>query len=125
MHTGTDERISRKRRNSKAKPSQQTAIRIAKRFISEVEGKGISIRHAILFGSFAKNKQHEWSDIDLALVSDDFNGVRFWDNRLIQDIKIKKPYSDVETHTYNTVEFEKGDNGFIDKEIKAYGISLI
>ncbi len=83
------------------------------------------VRHAILFGSYARNEQNELSDIDLALFADEFQGVRFWDNRLIQDIKIQKPYFDIETHTYNTDEFERGDNGFIDEEIKPKGIVIL
>ncbi len=83
------------------------------------------MRHAILFGSYARNEQNELSDIDLALFADEFQGVRFWDNRLIQDIKIQKPYFDIETHTYNTAEFERGDNGFIDEEIKQKGIVIL
>lgn len=83
------------------------------------------IRHAILFGSFARNEQNELSDIDLALFADEFQNIRFLDNRLIQDIKIKKPYIDIETHTYNTADFESGDNGFIDEEIKPKGIVIL
>ncbi len=105
--------------------TQQAAIALAKAFISEVQAKGLHVRHAILFGSYARNEQNELSDIDLALVADEFQGVRFLDNRLIQDIKIKRPYYDIETHTYNTSEFERGDNGFIDEEIKPKGIVIL
>jgi uncharacterized protein len=105
--------------------TQQTAIALAKQFVFEVQATGLHVRHAILFGSFAQNQQNELSDIDLALVADEFEGIRFLDNRLIQDIKIKKPYFDIEIHTYNTAEFERGDNGFIDEEIKPKGIVIL
>lgn len=39
----------------------------------------IAIRQAILFGSYAKGDYQEWSDIDIALVSDKFEGGRIKD----------------------------------------------
>ena len=104
--------------------NQQSAIALAKRFIAEVQAKGLHVRHAILFGSYARNEQHEWSDIDIALSADEFEGVRFFDNRLIQDIKTKKIYSDIETHTYNIADFEGDEDGFLEQEIKGKGIVI-
>lgn len=118
VNTGTS-------RGTQKQLTQQAAITLAKEFVFEVQAKGLHVRHAILFGSYARNEQNELSDIDLALFADEFQGVRFWDNRLIQDIKIQKPYFDIETHTYNTDEFERGDNGFIDEEIKPKGIVIL
>lgn len=112
-------------RGTQKQLTQQATITLAKAFVLEVQAKGLHVRHAILFGSYARNEQNELSDIDLALFADEFQGVRFWDNRLIQDIKIKRPYYDIETHTYNTADFERGDNGFIDEEIKPKGIVIL
>ena len=78
-----------------------------------------------MFGSYARNEQHEWSDIDLALSADEFEGVRFFDNRLIQDIKTKKIYSDIETHTYSIADFESNEDGFLEQEIKGKGIVIL
>ena len=47
--------------------------------IKTIEKNGISISAAYLFGSYAKGKANEWSDIDVALVSDNFSGIRFYD----------------------------------------------
>ncbi len=125
MYTTIHSNIAETSRGTQKQLNQQSAIALAKRFISEVQAKGLHVRHAILFGSFAKNEQHEWSDIDLALFADEFKSVRFTDNRLIQDIKIQKFYVDIETHTYNTADFESGDNGFIDAEIKGKGVVIL
>ncbi|MDZ7878819.1 MAG: nucleotidyltransferase domain-containing protein [Saprospiraceae bacterium] len=105
--------------------NQQSAIALAKRFIAEVQAKGLHVRHAILFGSYARNEQTEWSDIDLALSVDEFEGIRFFDNRLIQNIKTKRIYCDIETHTYSIADFEGKDNGFVEQEIKAKGIIIL
>lgn len=38
--------------------------------------KGIKVEAVILYGSYAHGTPHEWSDIDLAVISPDFEGVR-------------------------------------------------
>lgn len=43
-------------------------------YISLLEDKNIHILQAHLFGSYTKGTADEWSDIDLALVTDDFIG---------------------------------------------------
>jgi predicted nucleotidyltransferase len=46
-------------------------LKEVRRFIDRVK-KEIDIEKVILFGSFAEERQSEWSDIDLAIISDDF-----------------------------------------------------
>jgi len=41
----------------------------------EKASEQIRIDKVILFGSFAMGKQRRWSDIDLAIISDDFKGI--------------------------------------------------
>jgi predicted nucleotidyltransferase len=50
-------------------------IKQMKDFVSIVDSCGIPLRRAILFGSYARNKQTKYSDIDLALVADEFCNV--------------------------------------------------
>jgi uncharacterized protein len=54
------------------------------KLIEELEKNSIHILKAFLFGSYAKGTFHEFSDIDLALVSDAFSGNRFLDKELIR-----------------------------------------
>jgi predicted nucleotidyltransferase len=44
-----------------------------------LEKEKLLIEKVFLFGSYAKNHATEWSDIDLAVVSDDFTGDRMID----------------------------------------------
>lgn len=37
----------------------------------------IEIEKVILFGSFVKGEQKKWSDVDLAIISDDFGKMNF------------------------------------------------
>jgi predicted nucleotidyltransferase len=96
-------------------------VEIIKQFIDEARKDNINITDAILFGSYAKGTYNEYSDIDLAVVSDDFEGNCFYDNRKIRRSKLKASY-DLETHTYRPEEFNE-DNPFV-KEILEYGIRI-
>jgi predicted nucleotidyltransferase len=60
------------------KCSTELAIEIASRY-SDVLKEHINVDKLILFGSFAKNLQHQDSDIDIAVVSPDFTGDRVAD----------------------------------------------
>ena len=102
--------------------TQNTAIDTVKKYIQEIEEQGIHLNTVFLYGSFAKDKQHEWSDIDVALVADQFTGFGFIDKKLFSIIGIKKPYIRIESKTYKTEYFQKGDP-FIE-EIKKTGIKI-
>jgi len=54
------------------------ASKIINQFLSELQ-KHIFVSRIILFGSYAKSQQDKWSDIDLAVISDDFNDVPYLD----------------------------------------------
>lgn len=52
-----------------------------KEYLSELNNRGFNIIAAYLFGSFARGDWNEASDIDLAVVSDKFEGNRFLDRQ--------------------------------------------
>ncbi len=103
--------------------TQKNAINIAQEFVDAIVDSGVHLKKAILFGSFAKNEQRKWSDIDLALVADEFSGVGYFDGNYFLKIKISdKKFTPIEAHTFPTEYFEKGDP-FIE-EIQKTGIVL-
>ena|SRR3989344_4579086 len=55
---------------------QKTDLEFVKKF-KEKLGKLIVLKRLILFGSRATGEMHKWSDFDLMIVSDDFNGKQF------------------------------------------------
>jgi|APTNR8051073442_1049403.scaffolds.fasta_scaffold01627_8 predicted nucleotidyltransferase len=101
---------------------QQAAINTVKRFAEAIRKQGIDLKAVILFGSYARGEQREWSDIDVALVADEFIGVSFEDIKRFIDVTIQKPYLFIESHTFNTSEFYEG-NPFI-SEIRRTGIVI-
>ena len=96
---------------------RETAINRSKEFVNELLSLQLNLRKAILFGSFAKNQQKEWSDIDIALIADEFIGFGYEDRKYFAKINIQKSYSMIQTKTYATAYFEKGDP-FINEIIK-------
>jgi predicted nucleotidyltransferase len=102
--------------------TQQTAINTVRDYAREIGNSGVVLKYVILYGSYAKGTQHEWSDIDVALVADDFEGLPN-DHYSFASIAIKKPYLRIETVTYPTDYFLQGDP-FIE-EITKTGINIL
>lgn len=108
----------------KKKITKQSAIKIARQFIDAILASGFPLKKAILFGSYVQNKQRPESDIDIALIADEFIGVGFFDLKYFVNVKIsKEQYAAIETHTFNTDYFRSGDP-FI-REIEKTGIPLL
>lgn len=101
---------------------RETAINRSKEFVHEIISLRLTLRKAFLFGSYARGRQTEWSDIDIALIADEFTGFGYEDRKYFAKINILKPYSMIQTKTYSTEYFEKGDP-FIEEIIKT-GIVL-
>lgn len=87
-------------------------------FINLLEENDFKIQRAYLFGSYAHGNQDEWSDIDLALVSDKFIGNRYLDMLSLNEYILKVgpdisplPFSfeDFENSMFARDEIEKKD----------------
>jgi len=103
--------------------TQSFVIDTVRNYAREIRDAGVNLRKVILYGSFAKGTQHEWSDIDVALVADEFTGFAFDDYDLFPHVSIKNPYMWIEPRTYPTDYFIESDP-FIE-EIKKTGIEII
>lgn len=101
--------------------TRETAIATARSFIKDCELSGLNFYKVVLFGSAARNLTHEWSDIDLLLISDQFGENVFENLKLYSKINIRYPI--IETHPYPTSYFKEGDD-FIN-EITKEGIEIV
>jgi tRNA nucleotidyltransferase (CCA-adding enzyme) len=96
---------------------RNAVIEIVRNYASDIiETHGVHLRMVILYGSFARGTQHEWSDIDVALVADEFTGAPE-DYDFFPSVGIRKPYTRIEAMTYPTDYFRKG-SPFIKKKKK-------
>ena len=90
-------------------------------YINLIEQNNIHIQKVVLYGSYAKGTYNELSDIDLAIVSEDFEGIRILDKDKIRKFNIQIN-SDISPMTYRPEDFNE-DNPFV-LEILKYGIVL-
>lgn len=97
-------------------------IKEIRSLIKSLEKGHIIINAAYLFGSYAKGTAHEWSDIDVAVVSDDFCGVSFYDfKRLIPLIRDYNSF--IEIHPFKSEDFDPNEDLFV-KEIVETGVKI-
>ncbi len=101
--------------------TRENAISTARSFVNDCQSNGLIFHKVFLFGSVVKNTTHEWSDIDLLLISDQFSDNVFENLKLYSKINIKYPI--IETHPYPTKYYYEGDD-FI-KEISKECIEIL
>lgn len=88
--------------------TRESAIKTAKSFIRDCKLNGLTFYKVFIFGSVAKGNMHEWSDIDLLLISDQFSENVFDNLKMYSKINVKYPI--IETHPYPTDYFKNGDS---------------
>ncbi|MBF0416352.1 MAG: nucleotidyltransferase domain-containing protein [Magnetococcales bacterium] len=74
----------------------QSVVETVKHYLDVVRQKGIPVDFAVLYGSYARGKETEWSDIDVMIVSPLFDPPRqsedvdrIWIATLDADIRIE------------------------------------
>ena len=78
--------------------TQKEVIKNLEKLADEIIHSGIQLRKVVLYGSYAKNQQLKWSDIDVAFVADEFKSIGFEDVKLFSKLLIKHPNTDSATH---------------------------
>lgn len=90
-------------------------------YISNLNSNNFNLKKVILFGSYSKGNYTKWSDIDIAIVSDDFSGDKYEDRKKIARITIDVDYR-IDPLPFNTIDFDY-TNLFV-KEIIDSGILI-
>lgn len=96
-------------------------IEKVKKLKEEFIKNGYKINQIYLFGSFASGKNKKDSDIDVAVVSDDFSGNRFKDSLKIISFKLKVD-NRLEIIPFHSSDFNINDP--LVNEIKKDGIKV-
>ncbi|MBU2586334.1 MAG: nucleotidyltransferase domain-containing protein [Bacteroidetes bacterium] len=103
--------------------NKQYAIEKAKELARALRDHNIKVQAMYLFGSFANgdNADLEWSDIDIAIVSENFVGFRLEDNKTLIPLVVKiEPR--IETHPFTPADFE--NSPFVKSVIKKKGLLI-
>jgi predicted nucleotidyltransferase len=90
-------------------------INVVKKFVS-LAATELRIRDVYLFGSCALGTPHEYSDIDVAIVSDDFEGDRFDDMKRLHKFMIQTSV-DLAPHPFKTEDFTPA-NPFVEEILR-------
>ncbi|OPY07854.1 MAG: Nucleotidyltransferase domain protein [Syntrophaceae bacterium PtaB.Bin095] len=96
-------------------------IETVRRFVRLVKNANIKVEKVVIFGSYAKGTAGKWSDVDLAIVSEDFSGIDFNDHKKLVPFLLKSD-SKIEPHPFRPEDFTE-DNAFA-REIMKSGIEL-
>lgn len=95
---------------------------IIKKYVLAIKRNNIKLRKMYLYGSYAHNKQHKNSDIDIAVVADNLTG-----NIIKDQFRLMKISRDIDTriepYPFRTNEFDI-TNPFV-KEIISAGIKIL
>lgn len=92
------------------------------KYLLLLDQNNVKLRNAYLFGSYANGKHTDLSDIDIALVSDTFEGVRIKDKDKIRKLTLSVS-SKLEVLPFNPSDFSKSNP--LAKEIMETGIKLV
>lgn len=96
-------------------------IKTATKFLDKIKEENIEIKEAFLFGSYAKNTENKWSDIDVAIISRNFSENRFEER--VRLMKISHTIdSRIEPVPFRPENFTDDDP--LACEIKKHGIPL-
>ncbi|GHT80020.1 hypothetical protein FACS189467_0990 [Bacteroidia bacterium] len=96
------------------------AINVARRYAQVVQDK-FGVARFILFGSYAKGNYHEDSDIDLAVIFDDYeNG---FDRNVALSLLRRNIDLRIEPHAFRTSEFTADDP--LAYEVMKYGSEIV
>lgn len=102
--------------------TKDISVRVAKLFIDSLRESGIDVSEAYLFGSVSKGLADKDSDIDLAVVSRDFQGIRYHDMKKISKHRIRVD-SRLEIHPFSRQEVDQDPPQFFLK-IKQDGMRI-
>jgi predicted nucleotidyltransferase len=56
----------------------ESVVAATKEYLRALQRRGIPVRFGVLFGSWVRGMAHRWSDIDLVVVSPQFDHSRSW-----------------------------------------------
>ena len=93
---------------------KNAVLKIIHRFKKAVESRDVTIKQIILFGSFKDGTFREDSDIDLVVISDDFDGMDYWQRIDILSEAIYEVFEPIEAVAITPYEWNRRESLVVD-----------
>lgn len=93
---------------------KRAVLEVIASFKRALESKGIRVNRLILFGSYAFGRYRDDSDIDVVVISEDFNGKDYWERIDILSNAIYEVFAPIEAVAMTPLEWEKGESIVVD-----------
>lgn len=97
--------------------------RIVEEFVKHLQGF-LRVQKVVLYGSHARGNPHEWSDIDIAVISDDFKGMPPFKRAEVLAMAHLKSDPALAPIAYTLAEYEHASHLTFLGEIKRTGIVI-
>jgi len=89
---------------------KEAVLRIISDFGKALEAEKIKPQKMILFGSYSTGTQHEDSDIDLLVISEDLAGKDYWERIDVLAAALVRVFEPIEAIAMTPQEWESGDS---------------
>jgi predicted nucleotidyltransferase len=89
---------------------KNAVLEIIAKFKQILQKNGTRVDNLVLFGSYANGNPHEGSDIDLVVISRDFENKDFWERIEILTEAICEIFEPIEAIPMTPEEWERGDS---------------
>ena len=89
---------------------KNSVLKIITDFKNTLESKGIKAEKIILFGSYANGQNREDSDIDLVVISSDFENKNYWERIDILSDAIYDIFEPIEATAFTPDEWNSRDS---------------
>jgi len=93
---------------------KRAVLDIISRFSKAIESRGTRIDKLILFGSYATGKYRQDSDIDIVVISRDFDDKDYWERIDILSSAIYQVFEPIEAVAMSLEEWESGQSLIVD-----------
>ena len=89
-------------------------LKIVADYAKALEAEGVKPQKTILFGSYSTGTQHEGSDIDLVVISEDFADKDYWERINVLAAAIVRVFEPIEAVAMTPEEWQRGDSLIVD-----------
>jgi len=99
-----------------------STLNIINRFIAALGAK-IDVKKVILYGSQLMERPDKWSDIDIAIISNDFEGMSAKERLLmLSKIAWDAKVTEIDAFGYTEAEFKRAGPLDLASEVKEHGV---